>query len=408
MKISSNKLPATAILSATLLLILGACSGNKDIVSNYYDDGIYHDPTYGGDLLSSQMAAEMEKSPETPAAPNGNYEYYDPADVDKGIEYHNSNVTNNYYGGVSYGSGSHYPHYGGFSCGSPWNYGMRWGHGLSFYYGFSPWYSPYHYQPWGWGYNPWYGFNPYFYGYSPYYGYGPYYGGYYHESGRQNRYNGHPMPNRHLDSEYRGSLGGSGKVARPVNGRSLSTQTDQLAEPIQNAPVSRRTVDKRSLLRDLPNENTVVQRSEPVNRTRPASTLPIPDANTRPVREMPATRRETPRLEPIEPARRAEPVEQPDKRSTPVQRPQNRTYERPEYVPPREMSEPTRRQRQTQPVERPAQRSYTPRSSSPSATPSRSRSYTPDHSPSRQSTSPAPSRSGSPSAPARRSGPVRR
>ena len=164
-----------AILSLSSLLFM-QCGVQTDIASNYYDDGIYFDPTYA----SIYMDAEVED-----ISPDEYYndtvsDYYNPNDY-AFIE-EQSGVQGNWYGGMNTGIyGSPY----GWNTGINFSFGYYWGdYGMYPGYGFGcPGYGMGMYNPFwpGYGYGyPGYGFGyPYYppYGYGYGYGYGyPYYG----------------------------------------------------------------------------------------------------------------------------------------------------------------------------------------------------------------------------------------
>ncbi|NVK27839.1 MAG: hypothetical protein HWE14_07330, partial [Flavobacteriia bacterium] len=165
--------PVFLSLSVTALLVLTSCSSSNEIVSNYYDDGIYYDSQYGGNWMATDLGlTENGETPgiaeaEAPQADQAAYDYYDPNNTDQPFE-------DEYYDN-GYGSQGYY--------GSP-NITFNLGFGMG--YGYNPWYNPYmmYYDPfypnYGWGmgfgYNPWYGYgnpyNPWGYGYGGGYGYG--------------------------------------------------------------------------------------------------------------------------------------------------------------------------------------------------------------------------------------------
>ncbi|MGB0176992.1 MAG: hypothetical protein ACPF9D_07495, partial [Owenweeksia sp.] len=93
-----------------LTFILSSCDSTKSATNNYYDDGIYHEPTQSrpvattpantNDQFSLGSIEEPEQSITTNPNANpelyGNIDYYDPND-----QYYNGNggstVINNYY-----------------------------------------------------------------------------------------------------------------------------------------------------------------------------------------------------------------------------------------------------------------------------------------------------------------------
>lgn len=151
---------------ALLLIISGfltACSTGNEVASNYYDDGIYFDPSYGNAVASSYTEQSSpyygSRFEDTTALPDyvysESFEYYDP------------NAANEYVLEESYGS------YGTnvnsafsninwnfiFSFGnSPYGYGYQdYGYGYPGYPSYG--YPTYGYPGYGYGY-PGYGYNP--------------------------------------------------------------------------------------------------------------------------------------------------------------------------------------------------------------------------------------------------------
>lgn len=135
--------------------VLTSCSTGNEITSNYFDDGIYFDPTYKIDSYVAEESEEyIDSSNVLPDyAYSESFEYYDPNMV-SATQPNQSNTNFN-------GGGSNW----GFS---PSIYvGMSFGNSFYSPYGY-PFYNPYDY---GYGGFPGYGYPGYGYGY-PGYGYG--------------------------------------------------------------------------------------------------------------------------------------------------------------------------------------------------------------------------------------------
>lgn len=158
------------ILIIAASAVFASCSTGNDITSNFFDDGIYFDPTYRMEMYTSSNEEEVDTNILGDYAYSESFDYYDP-----------SIVSNTQPMGMNSGFNS------GFnSWGMQPSFTIMFGFGNSFYnpYGFgSPFYNPYgfgspFYNPWGYGMgypgfypmgygNPWYG--------DPWYG-NPYYG----------------------------------------------------------------------------------------------------------------------------------------------------------------------------------------------------------------------------------------
>ena len=163
-----------AILSLSSLLFW-QCGVQTDIASNYYDDGIYFDPTYA----SIYMDSEVDEIAPGDYYSDTSSDYYNPNDYSFIEE--QSGTQGNWYGGMN--SGVYGSPYGwnsniGFTMGYQWgDYGMYpsygydypgYGMGMGMYNPYSPFCSGYGYP----GYSG-YGFG---YPYYPPYGYGYGYG----------------------------------------------------------------------------------------------------------------------------------------------------------------------------------------------------------------------------------------
>jgi len=147
-----------SIASSALFL---ACSTGNDITSNYYDDGIYFDPTYGIETVYVEEEVQTDTNALPDYAYSESFDYYDPNGVSAPISSQSSYSNSNY----SYSSFMPTIRII-FGFGNPYRYGYGYGG-----YG----YGDYGYGYPGYGY-PGYGYPGYGYGYGGYPGYG--YGGY--------------------------------------------------------------------------------------------------------------------------------------------------------------------------------------------------------------------------------------
>ncbi len=302
--------------SVSLVVLLSSCSTSNEIVSNFYDDGIYYDSEYGGSWVAEDLglvpSEESSPAPYSSMESNSEYDYYDPSFVEEMPEVQNSSSV--YYGSPG---GMMSP----FGM-SNWNMSFYMGMG-SFY---SPWanpymgfYDPFHSMGWGgpmygYGFNPYYGsfWNP----YSPFgsgRGFGSPYGGYYCPSGVgfgnagfENRplagstgraYNG-PMPNRYNYSTGGKSVSGSGKRdnspvtspgsftadAQPVSSRLRNPSSNQSVNRSANASRSRTSNNMASSrLPDVRNSGTSPQNTASRDRL-PARSTTTPNRSAEPVR----------------------------------------------------------------------------------------------------------------------------
>lgn len=376
--------------ASTLIIPLVAlsCSSNNDLVSNYYEDGIYYDSEYGGSLLAEELGlAETE-----PVRSGDGYDYYDPNDIQANNATQNNSNFNNRTTYFNTGFGYN-PYWGmGMGMGMGWGYNPYWGFYNPYFppmYAGYPYYSPWGRPYWGW-YDPWYP------GFGPGYGYG-YWGprgypvaeaprgtnGRIYRGAKPNRYNGTPRAGR--------PVSGSGKMASTSRPRTITASPSRAV----SRPASR--------LRELPNHE---------NRYGEAMRRPTSRTLDHSVREIPTNRTVTREArEAVQPARQ---VREPRRAARPIQRIETPAQSRPVTRPSREINIRPNRTSTTPPrsYQRPEyvpQRSNTPQQSAPSRTPQRSYelntpspsrsapSSTPSYSRPQRSTSPAPSRSSSPS-----------
>lgn len=148
------------IIILSFSAVLASCSTGNEITSNYFDDGIYFDPTYKIDPYAVEESQEyIDSSNVLPDyAYSESFDYYDPNMVS--ATQPNQSYTNFNGGGSNWGF-------------SPSIYvGMSFGNSFYNPYGY-PYYNPYDY---GYGGFPGYGYPGYGYGYPGYgypgYGYG--------------------------------------------------------------------------------------------------------------------------------------------------------------------------------------------------------------------------------------------
>ena len=146
------------ILSIACSAIFLACSTGNDITSNYYDDGIYFDPTYGVEEVVFEEGEWIDTNALPDYAYSESFDYYDPNGVSAPIP------SNGSYSNSNFGYSSYMPTISlSFGFGNPYGYGG---------YGYGG-YGDYGYGYPGYGY-PGYGYPGYGYGGYPGYGYGGY------------------------------------------------------------------------------------------------------------------------------------------------------------------------------------------------------------------------------------------
>jgi len=163
-------------------LLFWQCGTQNKVASNYYDDGLYFDPSY-----ENLVYGDENDEPITPES-STTEDYYEPGQYTS--PYDQGSNSGSFYGNA--GMNSMYG-YNGWNSGLSMSMGYSWGTPM-YGYGYDPFYggygSPYYpyYPYYGMGYNPYcpgyggfpgygYGGYPGFGGYPPYTGY-PGYGGY--------------------------------------------------------------------------------------------------------------------------------------------------------------------------------------------------------------------------------------
>ncbi len=146
-------------------MTLASCSSTTTVADNYYDDGIYYDPSYGEPDFSLNDIKEKEQAPSQENRSfqqNGSTVYLD--------EYGNTGnpdneniyvppttstqgdvIINNYnspaFGNPGWNAGFGFNNWGGWGVGVGFGGGLGWGPGFGVGMGF---YDPFFYQPWGW------------------------------------------------------------------------------------------------------------------------------------------------------------------------------------------------------------------------------------------------------------------
>jgi len=150
------------LISIATSAIFMACSSGNDITSNYYDDGIYFDPTYGVQAATVEEVEPVDSNALPDYAYSESFDYYDPNGVSAPIPSQNS-YANSGYGGSSFLSNVSLSFGFGNSFYNPYGYG---------YGGFGDY--GYGYPGYGYGGYPGYGYPGYGYGGYPGYGYGGY------------------------------------------------------------------------------------------------------------------------------------------------------------------------------------------------------------------------------------------
>ncbi len=221
------------ILILAFSAVFASCSTGNDITSNYFDDGIYFDPTY---RIDSYVAEETEEYVDSNVLPDYAYsesfDYYDPNMVS--ATQPNQSYTN-------YGGG-----------GSRWQFrpliyiGMSFGNSFYNRYG-SSFYNPYDYH----GY-PGYGYPGYGYGYSGYgypgYGYGyPVYcpsNGYGSSNSNPNGWAGNSITSDWSTNRFRTKVNGSktGSRSSTSAGTNVSTGPKKTSGEIPKREIEKRAV----------------------------------------------------------------------------------------------------------------------------------------------------------------------
>ncbi len=151
-------------------LLFWQCGTENNLASNYYEDGIYYDETYGGVEYSATTTTDEYLTPTEEG------DYYEPGNYTS--PYQEQSTSGNFYGDIGYyGSSSPW----GWSSGVSMSLGYQWGNS-ALGFGYDPFYEPSFGYGYGMGWNPYYpyyGYNGFGYGYCPGYGYGyPYDYGY--------------------------------------------------------------------------------------------------------------------------------------------------------------------------------------------------------------------------------------